>query len=87
MSKYTDGSEGIKVTLELTVIDKPTWTAMGRKTFVGKDPPLVSLGSKSDVIGTPPDRQEVITCLSGPGGNAVASIFAILPSNQRRAAL
>jgi hypothetical protein len=65
VSTYTDGSKGIKVTLELTVIDKPTWTVMGRKTFVGSDPSLVALGSHSDVIGTPPDRQEVIAYYRG----------------------
>lgn len=65
VAKYTDGNDGIKLTLELTVIDKPTWTVMGRKTFVGEDPPLVSFGSNGDVVGTPPDRQEVIAFYRG----------------------
>ena len=62
VATYTSGSKGIKLTLEVTVIDKPTWTVMGRKTFVGEDPPLVAVdhGADSDVVGTPPDRQEVI---------------------------
>jgi hypothetical protein len=62
VATYTSGSKGIKLTLELTVIHKPTWTVMGRKTLVGEDPPLVAAdhGPDSDVVGTPPDRQEVI---------------------------
>jgi hypothetical protein len=62
VATYLGGSKGIKLTLEVTVIDKPTWTVMGRKTFVGEDPPLVAVdrGPDSDVVGTPPDRQEVI---------------------------
>jgi hypothetical protein len=57
--KYTNGNQAIRVTQEVTVIDKATWKLMGRKTFVGKDPPGVSVGSNGDVLGTP-DRQEVI---------------------------
>jgi hypothetical protein len=58
VSEYTDGSKGIKVTLELTVIDKPTWTVLDRKTFVGDDPPLVTVGSSGDVVKRP-ERDEV----------------------------
>ncbi len=58
VAEYTDGSKGIKVTLELTVIDKPTWTVLGRKTLVGDDPPLVAVGPSGDVVEMP-DRDEV----------------------------
>jgi hypothetical protein len=58
VAEYTDGSKGIKVTLELTVIDKPTWTVLDRKTFVGDDPPLVAFGSSGDVVKQP-ERDEV----------------------------
>jgi hypothetical protein len=64
VAEYTDGSKGIRVTLELIVIDKPTWTALGRKNFVGDDPPLVSFGSKSDVVEKP-EREEIIAWYRG----------------------
>jgi hypothetical protein len=67
VAEYTDGSKGIKVTLELIVIDKPTWTALGRKNFVGDDPPLVSFGSKSDVVEKP-EREEIIAWYRGLAG-------------------
>jgi hypothetical protein len=67
VTKYTDGNDGIKVTLELTVIDKPTWTVLGRKTFVGDDPPLVAFGSSGDVVKRP-DREEVIAYYRGLAG-------------------
>ncbi len=67
VTKYTDGNDGIKVTLELTVIDKPTWTVVGRKTFVGDDPPLVAFGSSGDVIERP-EREEVIAYYRGLAG-------------------
>ena len=57
VSTYTDGSKGIKVTVDLTVIDKPTWTVLGRKTLVGDDPPLVAVGG-GDVVEAP-EREEV----------------------------
>jgi hypothetical protein len=57
VSEYTDGTKGIKLTLEVTVIDKDTWTVMGRKTFVGEDPPTLAFGD-DDVVGEL-DRDEV----------------------------
>jgi hypothetical protein len=70
VTTYTGGSKGIKLTINVTVIDKPSWTVMGRKTFVGEDPPLVAVdrGPDSDVVGTPPDRQEVIAYYRGLAG-------------------
>jgi hypothetical protein len=57
VATYSSGSKGIKVPYHLVVLDKPTWTVVGEKTFVGSDPPLVTVGHKgpdSDVVGTPP---------------------------------
>ena len=70
VGEYTDATNAIKLTLELTVIDKPTWTVVGRKTFVGSEPPLIVSGSdgSTDNTGDPPDRQEVIAYYRGLAG-------------------
>ena len=62
VATYTSGSKGIKVTYHITLLDKPTWTILGQKTFLGSDPPLVTVGSKgpdSDVTGAPPATDEL----------------------------
>jgi hypothetical protein len=62
VATYLGGAKGIKVTYHITVLDKPTWTVVGQKTFVGSEPPIVTVGHKgpdSDVIGTPPSTDEL----------------------------
>jgi hypothetical protein len=60
---FTNGSKAVKLTYHLTVIDKKTWTVLGRATYPGDDPPVVAFGKKdpdTDITGDPP-KAEVLT--------------------------
>jgi hypothetical protein len=71
VSTYHDGTKGVRVTWHVTVIDRASWTALGRRAFVGAAPPFIGRSKRNeDVVGTEPsisDVSEYCRALTGGG--------------------
>jgi hypothetical protein len=50
VGRYLGGGRALKVTVNVTVIDRASRVVLGTRTFTGADPPTVTVGNSSDDV-------------------------------------